>query len=460
MTARILVVDDEAALTHILGLVLRKRGYEVLVCGTGQCAVAAYQKAPVDVVLLDYALPDMTGTEVFERLRRLDPRVICIYMTAFGSIRSAVDAIKGGALDYFAKPFDNDELLAAVDRGVKLRRLSVEMQWREDRGSVLDGADGLVTASPAMRAVGEALGKIAEIDATVLIRGESGTGKEVIARAIHRRSVRAAGPFVAVNCGAIPSTLVESEFFGHERGAYTDAKESHAGKFEQASKGTLFLDEIGELPVAAQAKLLRVLQEREVTRLGGKRPIPVDVRILAATNVDLEAGIRRGTFRQDLYWRLNVLTVDLPPLRDRVEDLPALAEALLRRITASLHRRVDRICPDALSVLARHTWPGNVRELENVLTRAVAFGRDPEIQPHDLPEHLRTAAERPPAGPLADVVGQTTSQLERKLIVRSLAEHGGNRTATAASLGINRKTLFRKIREYAIEADDIDQDVP
>ena len=458
MMSRVLVVDDEAALTNILGVLLRKHGYDVTVCATGQSAVAAYERSPHDVVLLDYALPDLNGTDVFERLRRLDPRVVCIYMTAFGSIRSAVDAIKGGAVDYLAKPFDNDELLATVARAVKLRRLSAEGYARQG-GAINRGLDGLITVSAAMRAVAEALGRIVDIDATVIILGESGTGKEVVARAIHRRSARAAGPFVAVNCGAVPSALVESEFFGYERGAYTDAKESHAGKFEQASKGILFLDEIGELPLPAQAKLLRVLQEREVTRVGGKRPIPVDVRVLAATNIDLQAAVREGAFRQDLYWRLNIFTIELPPLRQRRDDLPALIGVLLRRISIAMRRQVEGVSADALAALERHTWPGNVRELENVLTRAVAFCQGTEIQVRDLPDHVRGTAEPSTAATLADVVSQTTTQLERDLILRHLADHGGNRTATAASLGINRKTLFRKMREYQIVTTSTGDDV-
>lgn len=458
--ASVLVVDDEAALANILSVLLRKHGYDVTVCATGRAAVAAYETSRYDVVLLDYALPDLTGTEVFERLRRLDPRVVCIYMTAFSSVRSAVDAIKGGAVDYLAKPFDNDEMLASIGRAAQMRRMAADIDAFQTQGAVRPGLGELVTTSAPMRALRETLVRIVDIDATVLILGESGTGKEVVARAIHQGSARAGGPFVAVNCGAVPSALVESEFFGYERGAFTDAKDSHAGKFEQASKGILFLDEIGELPLLAQAKLLRVLQEREVTRVGGKRPIRVDVRVLAATNIDLQAAIRQGTFRQDLYWRLNVFTIELPALRHRKEDLPALVDVLLRRIGAVLHRNVRGISADALAMLERHTWPGNIRELENVLTRALAFCQGAEIQPADLPEHLHISAEPEKAGTLADVITQTTTQLERELILRHLAEHGGNRTATAASLGINRKTLFRKMREYDISTGDSDEGVP
>lgn len=459
--ATILVVDDEPALTHILSVLLRKNGHEPIVCATGAAAIDTYPRVSADVVLLDYALPDIPGTRVFERLRKLDPNVMCIYMTAYGSIRSAVDAMKGGAVDYLAKPFDNSEVLLLINRAVEMRRLTREVDELRGELQIRYGFDDLVGISSPMRELFRQLSKVVNVDATVLILGESGTGKELVARSIHRQSSRASGPFVAVNCGAIPATLVESEFFGHERGAFTDAKDAHPGKFEQASKGVLFLDEIGELPISAQAKLLRVLQDHEVTRVGGKRPIRVDVRIVAATNVNLESAVQRGTFREDLYWRLNVLALKVPPLRERREDVSLLIDALLRGINTELHGKVQRLTPDALQCLQAHAWPGNVRELENVLRRAAVFCENHVITIGDLPVHVRSStvareADDDPEQSLSTAVNTATTRVERELIRSRLVEHGGNRTATAQSLGINRKTLFKKMKDYGISSDEED----
>jgi DNA-binding NtrC family response regulator len=461
--ARILLVEDETSLAHILSVLLRAQGHDVVSCGTGRGGIEEYRKGSVDVVLLDYALPDLTGAEVFRQLRDIDSRVVCIYMTAFGSIRSAVDAIRGGALDYLPKPFDNDELLVAITRAVEVRRLTREVEELRGELETRYGFDELISVSGGMREVLRRMAKIASVDATVLILGESGTGKELVARAIHRQSPRGKAPFVAVNCGAVPAHLVEAEFFGHERGAFTDAKETHQGKFEQAQGGVLFLDEIGELPVAAQAKLLRALQEREITRIGGRRVIRVDVRVVAATNIDLEAAVKRGAFREDLYWRLNVLPVRVPPLRDRREDIPLMVDTLLRRINVELTGKIRGISEAAMHLIMSYDWPGNVRELENALRRAAVFCESVQIEAEDLPLSLRqvdigTAQPSMDSQTLADVVQEFTARVERDVIRSRLAARGGNRSATAESLGINRKTLFRKMRELGIAEADEDEE--
>lgn len=327
---------------------------------------------------------------------------------------------------------------------------------RADQDGISSGFDNLVGCSPGIRDIARFILTVAQRDATVLITGESGTGKELVARSIHNRGRRRGRPFVAVNCSAIPSSLVESEFFGFERGAFTDAKEPYAGKFEQADKGTLFLDEIGDLPLDAQAKLLRVLQDHEVTRIGSRRPIRVDARILAATNKDLESAVRRGQFREDLFWRLNVLTVRLPPLRERPGDVELLLDAFSRRFSAELGKGDLRISPCARRLLLAHDWPGNVRELENTLHRAFLLCDGPVLSARDLPLPLRepidgasgASGDDPPT--LVDAVDTATRRIERTCIGRALVEHGGNRGATARALGINRKTLFRKMREYGL----------
>jgi DNA-binding NtrC family response regulator len=460
--ARILLVDDEPHLRHILAAVLSERGHHVQSAASGEEALTAIAQPPhPDVAVLDLTLPGATGLETFRALKLQVPALAGIFMTAYGSIRSAVDAIRAGGDDYLTKPFDNEELLLAIDRVLEMRRLAMEVQELRRELNDRYGFDEIIGISPQMREVFRIMSRVATTDATVLILGESGTGKELVARAIHRRCRRSAGPFVPVNCSAIPSALLESEFFGFERGAFTDAREAHQGKFEQADGGTLFLDEVGDLPVDAQAKLLRVLQDLTVTRLGGRRPIKVDVRIIAATNKDLEASVRAGRFREDLYWRLNVLSIKLPPLRDRADDLPLLIDALVQRLNQQLNLDVHSISAQARALLLAHDWPGNIRELENTLQRSLVLCEGHCLEARDLPPRLRgerTADQAPgesaEALTLTDAVRQATERVERVWIKAALVESGWSRTSTADRLGINRKTLFNKMKLYGLLAED------
>jgi DNA-binding NtrC family response regulator len=459
--ARVLLVDDERHIREILAAFLSEHGHQVDVAASGEEALEVAGRVHAEVGVLDVSLPGMNGIELFGHLRERLPAIVIIFMTAYGSIRSAVDAIRAGGDDYLAKPFDNDELLIAIDRALEVRRLSREVEELRTELNARYGFDNIVGISPGMRQVFRFMTRVADRDATVLILGESGTGKELVARSIHQRSNRRAGPFIAVNCSAIPSTLVESEFFGFEKGAFTDAKETHAGKFEQAHTGTLFLDEVGDLPLDAQAKLLRVLQDRDVTRIGARKPVKVDVRVLAATNKDLEVAVKRGQFREDLFWRLNVLSVKLPPLRDRPEDLPLLIDAFVQDLGKDMDLDVRAVSPEARRLLLAHDWPGNIRELENTLRRAMLLCEGTTLVARDLPPRIRGEASDDAAGTaeaghltLSEAVRRSIERIERTWIQSALAEHRGNRTAAAEALGINRKTLFNKLREYGMAPDD------
>ncbi len=459
--SRILIVDDEKQIRRIVSVLLAEKGFEVAEADSGETALALQHEFQPHVVLLDLSLPGMDGLETLKRMLERDPHIDCIIMTAYGTIRSAVQAMRLGAFDYLAKPFDNDELLMIIGRALHVRSLGAEVEALRSELEATYGFNEIVAISPKMREVFRIMSKVAAVDATVLISGESGTGKELVARAIHRRSSRAAGPFVAVNCSAIPHELIEAEFFGHEKGAFTDARAARAGKFELASGGTLFLDEIGDLALDAQAKLLRALQEREVTRVGGTRSTPVDTRVIAATNKDLERAIGKGEFREDLYWRINVVSIKLPPLRERTEDLPLLLDHLLERFRRELKLGVKAISPEARQLLSLYQWPGNVREVENTLCRAMVLCDGAVLTPSDLPPRIRGGSgagvgtdKEPDHRKLADAVKQTAERLEKMLIASRLAEHHGNRTATAESLGISRKTLFNKMREYNLAPDE------
>jgi DNA-binding NtrC family response regulator len=462
--AKILIVDDEPKIRRILTVVLRDRGHEVFDVGTGEEGVDSTRTFHPDVILLDLNLPGIDGLEVLRRLQGVEGGHSVIMMTAHGSISSAVEAMRRGAYDYLTKPFDNDEVLILIDRVMEVHQLSTEVA--ELRGELESryGFSEIIGISPPMQNVFRTMAKVARVNAGVLITGESGTGKELVARAVHRRSERSRGPFIAVNCSAIPATLVESEFFGHERGAFTDARDARAGSFEQAHGGTLFLDEIGDLALEAQAKLLRALQERTITRVGGRGAKEVDVRVIAATNKDLEAEVKAGAFREDLYWRLNIVPVHLPPLRERSEDLPLLFDHFLNRFNRELGLNVKGIAPEARSLLMDYHWSGNVREMENTLCRAMILCEGEILQVEDLPARvtgsLAEAAPDLPSDlhdlPLAEAVQQATERLEKVMILARLAEHRGSRTATAESLGVSRKTLFNKMRSYGLGDEDLE----
>ena len=462
---RILIVDDEQQIRRILSVMLTEHGFEVAEAESGEQALAIRQAFHPNIVLLDVNLPGMDGLATLRALLEEDKKLDCIMITAYGTIRSAVEAMRAGAFDYLMKPFDNDELLLILNRALELRRLSREVEELRDELATRYGFNEIVGISSKLQAVFRKMVKVAPVDATVLIEGESGTGKELVGRAIHRRSLRARGPFVALNCGAIPQSLFEAEFFGYERGAFTDARHSYAGRFEQANGGTLFLDEVGELPLEAQVKLLRVLQEREVTPLGSRRVIKVDVRVIAATNIDLNAAVESGRFREDLYWRLNVVKLVLPSLRERREDIPLIVDMLLGRFNKELGLAVKSIDPATRQLLEIYDWPGNVRELENAVCSAMIMCEGGTITANDLPPRIRGEVDDVMLGadassalgvsditkmPLADAVKEATERLEKRMILSRLADHHGNRTATAESLGISRKSLFNKMQQYGL----------
>jgi nitrogen regulation protein NR(I) len=458
----ILIVDDERPIRRILSMLLQERQHRVTEVGSGEEALAAFPNARPDLVLLDLKLPGMDGLDTLKRLRAFDPRLDVVMMTAHGTISSAVEAMRRGAFDYIAKPFDNDELLMVVDRALEMRRLSSEVEALREELSARYGFSEIVGISRELQDVFRMMAKVVRVDVTVLITGESGTGKELVARAIHRRSARAQGPFVAVNCSAIPATLVESEFFGHEKGAFTDARESRPGRFEQADGGTLFLDEVGDLALDAQAKLLRALQERQIHRVGARAPRAVDVRVVAATNKDLEKESREARFREDLYWRLNVVHVRLPALRERRSDLPVLIDYFMDRFNRELGLSVSAIAPEARQLLHDYDWPGNVRELENTVCRAMILCEGDALTAADLPGRVRgVPRDGAPAVvsdltrlTLGEAVAEATERLEKMMILARLAEHRGSRSATAESLGVSRKTLFNKMRQYGLTGDE------
>ncbi|MCE1236024.1 MAG: sigma 54-interacting transcriptional regulator [Hyphomicrobiales bacterium] len=455
-----LVCDDDEAIRHMLSAVLEKEGLQVVVAHDGLEGVERFRREGADVVLMDIRMPKMTGLEAMKAIIEADRSASVILMTAFAEIATAVQAIKDGAFDYVLKPFDLDEIRVLVRRALDIRAMRADIASLRRELSERWGAEGILTDNPQMIALRQTIAKVARSQATVLIQGESGTGKELVAAALHYGSPRAGGPFVKVNCAAIPETLLESEFFGYEKGAFTGAAARRRGRFEMAEHGTLFLDEIGEITPALQVKLLRALQEREFERVGGSTPVRVDVRVVAATNRDLEAMVRAGTFRQDLYFRLAVVGLRTIPLRERPEDVPLLALHFLDRFAATDGVDVRGFDPAALRCLAAHDWPGNVRELANAVERAVVMSTSNQIMPEDLPETVRcrdgaTELDEIPREavdaeggdrPLREVVGA----FEADVIRHALARNQGNRARTAARLGISRRALLYKLQEYGI----------
>ncbi|MEM1180124.1 MAG: sigma-54 dependent transcriptional regulator [Acidobacteriota bacterium] len=467
MTVRetILTVDDEPTILIALRRLLEGCGYRVLQAGSGEEALEILADAEPDLIITDLTLEPMSGLDLLHHIRSRaensggePPPVIMV--TAYGSERSAVEAMKAGAVDYLPKPFDNDELALVVRRVLEERRLRRELERLREEVDGRHGFHRLVGRSPAMRKVFERIEKVADTDLTVLVRGPSGTGKELVANAIHFKSGRRRGPLVQVNCAAFSQELVESELFGHEQGAFTGAHRQRRGKFETADGGTLFLDEIGDMSLGTQAKVLRVLQEKRFERVGGSRTLEVDVRVVAATNQDLEALIERGAFRRDLYYRLNVVTVELPSLLERPEDLTLLIDHFLDKASRRLGRARPSLDGAATQALARHGWPGNVRELEHAIEHAVALCSDGRITPDDLPGPVAGAASD--AGPLADVTSldfkaakqQVVDAFERRFLSDALRRHGGNITRAAEELGMYRQHLQLKISKLGLDADD------
>jgi DNA-binding NtrC family response regulator len=446
--AHLLVVDDEPAARSTLALLLRKRGHHVTEADGVATATKRLAEEVFDLVITDLRMPDGDGLDVLRAANGHIPAPEVILLTAYAEWKSAKDAIRLGALDYFEKGQEPDELNHRIDKAMADRALRRENENLRAQLRERYGLHGLIAQSPAMHAVLDLVERVAPTDATLLIQGESGTGKEVIAKAVHHASARASRPFVAVNCGAVPETLLESELFGYMRGAFTGAAVSKLGLFEEADGGTLFLDEIAEMPAALQVKLLRVLQSGEVRRLGATQATTIAVRVIAATNGDLAALISEGKFREDLFYRLNVIQVMLPPLRDRREDLPALAEHFLARSAGKLGRTL-RLSPGALERLLRYPWPGNVRELENAIERAAILARSEILGPDDLPPHVAAGLQ---LGPSPALPRQTTlAEAERAHILQTLERFGRNHSGAAEALGIGRTTLWRKLKEYGID---------
>jgi len=449
---RILVVDDEFSVRDSLQGWFRKDGYLVTACGNGAEALRALEAERFDVALLDIKMPGMDGIELQERIHRSTPETVVIMITAFASVETAVTALKQGALDYVTKPIDPDELSHLVRRAIEQSRLKAEnIALKETIDHHLAPTDTLVGESLGMREVMRLVQQVGPTDATVLIRGESGTGKELVARAIHAHSPRRYLPLVPVNCGALPENLLESELFGHEKGAFTGAQYRRKGKLEMASGGTLFLDEIGTIGMKTQIDLLRVLETKEFTRIGGSQAVHVDFRVVAATNEDLEAAVTAGTFRQDLYYRLNVFGLRLPPLRERRTDIPALARHFLRKLGQQMDKRYDDFAPDAMDRLMAHEWPGNVRELSNAVERALVVGRPPVVRAEDLgfigPARMTAAPGGGELGAALEVL-DSLEDMERAHIGRILGRCGWNIKAAAETLGIDRSTLYAKIAKY------------
>jgi two-component system NtrC family response regulator len=446
---RVLVVDDEPAQRELVSGYLRRQGFEVTTAPDGTAALERFRAEPVDAILTDQKMPGLSGLALLEAARAIDPEVAVILMTAYGTIEHAVSAMKSGATDYLTKPLNLEELRHRLGRAREHRALREENRQLRAALQARHRIEGIVGESGAMQEVLSLVHRVAASDATVLIRGESGTGKELIAKAIHHASGRAAGPLVRVNCAALPETLLESELFGHEKGAFTGATAMRQGRFEAAQGGSLFLDEIGDLPLHLQVKLLRVLQEREIERLGSSRSIAVDVRLLAATHRDLEAAVRAHTFREDLYYRINVVTVTIPPLRDRRSDIPVLLEHFLARFARDNDKTIRGFTAEAREALLRYDYPGNVRELENLVERGVVLTRDDVIGLGDLPLVVREPA---PAIDDTSTLPAATEGLERRLIREALAAASGVQTRAADALGISERALRYKLRKYGLSS--------
>ena len=444
----ILIVDDEPSLRLTLAMLLRAEGWTVREAAGVSPAVALLEQEPFDVVITDLRMEGEGGIDVLKTAKRVNVRTEVILLTAFGSVGSAVEAMKLGAFDYLAKPFEPDELVLVVRKALERGALIREVERLRHTLAAELGVTKVVAKGPAMMAVFDLVRRIAPSDATVLVQGESGTGKELIARMIHARSLRALQPFVPVDCGTLPEPLLESELFGHVRGAFTGAVTAKKGLIEEAHGGTVFLDEIDVLPASTQVKLHRVLQELTIRRVGSTTPITVDIRVIAATNQVLPELIRRQAFRPDLFYRLNGIVVEVPPLRQRVEDIIPLAMHFCRTFAERLGRPVTRLAPVTVDLLLRHAWPGNVRELEKAIERAVVLARSEVIEPDDLPPALH--GDRAEPFPRPD--GRTLADVEKAHILAVLYERGWNQVQAAEALGISRTTLWRKLREYGLQS--------
>jgi two-component system response regulator HydG len=448
--ARILVVDDEESHRIMLRAVLQEEGYQVAEAADGPDAIRAVEQEPFDLILLDIRMTTMDGIETLTEIRKVSPFVPVLMMTAYASVKTAVEALKAGAFEYLTKPLDIEELKILMEKALEHYHLREEnLALRERLGDRFDFSK-IIGKSEKMKELFDLLAQVAPTDATVLILGESGTGKELVANAIHHNSPRATQPFIKVACAALPETLLESELFGHEKGAFTGAIARKEGRFQLAHRGAILLDEVGEMSATTQAKILRVLQEKEFEPLGSTRVVKVDVRVIAATNKDLEKEIREGRFREDLFYRLNVVPVSLPPLRERKEDIPALASHFLSIYREKNKKELREISGKALDLLVRYDWPGNIRELENCIERAVVIARGEIIAPADLPPQIQALSSEKEDSEVRFPSGISLQEVEKALILRTLEDTGGNRSRAAEILGINRRTLQMKLKEYGM----------
>jgi DNA-binding NtrC family response regulator len=448
----ILLVEDEASQREMLREFLAQEGYQVATAASGEEALGLLRQQAFDLLLVDFKMPGMTGAELLQQAKKLDPEIDAVMMTAYGSIDSAVAALKAGAQDYLTKPIDLEELLLLIRRLGEHRTLIRENEvLRQELQARQVDTTAIIYQSQKMAALLNLAARVADSEATVLIQGETGTGKELLARLIHQLSARAAAPLLAVNCAAIPETLLESELFGYERGAFTGAVQRRLGRVEQAHGGTLFLDEVSEIPLAVQVKLLRFLQEREFQRLGGERTLKADVRIISATNRELEALIKEGKFREDLYYRLNVVNLRLPPLRDRREDIPLLIQHFLNKFVQANRRAITGLSREAMDALIKYDYPGNVRELENIIERAVVISRGPVITCEDLP--FGSTAGQPGQGkPLEPTnLAAAVENLERSLIQAALVQTQHNQSQAARLLGLSERMLRYKLKKYRLK---------
>ncbi|MBU0479299.1 sigma-54 dependent transcriptional regulator [bacterium] len=453
----ILIVDDEKDLRFNLSNILKDEGYNAIAVGDGRKALNAVKKNSPNLVLLDMKLPGMDGMKILEKMRLIDKDLIIIMLTAYGNLNGAVKAMKLGAFDYLAKPFDNEELILVIKRALRTQYLTKEVETLKKRFGEKVTAEELMGESPQIKQVLKQIKIIAPTNMTVILQGESGTGKELIAQMIHQESPRKNGHFVAIDCGAIPDTLAESELFGHEKGAFTGADAQKEGRFEEANGGTLFLDEITNLSSTTQRKLLRVIQERRLQHIGGKRSIKVDVRIIVATNINLSGAVRRGKFREDLFHRLNEFHISLPPLRERKDDIPYLAMRFLKEGNQELDKKIERFSSDVMKLLLDYPWPGNVRELKNVVRKAVLLCDSNHIKPEHFPLDNIASTKKPEfqqdldnGVSLKEITKKATRQIEKEAIEQALAKAGGNKTKTAKILKIDRMTLYSKMKEHGL----------
>lgn len=456
MAARILVIDDEESMCNFMEIMLSKQGFDVDSTTSGPEGIELVKNQNFDLVIADLNMPQMSGIEVLRKTRSFKSDQEFIVMTAFASVDTAIEAMKEGAADYITKPFKVDEIMLVINKSISRRKLIEENTTLKKQLQGDNSFENFIGRSEAMTKVKKLAERVAGSDSTVLIRGESGTGKDLVARAIHSLSPRCSGPFVSINCAALPETLLETELFGHMKGAFTGAIKDKEGLFKVASGGSFFLDEVGNTSLAIQVKLLKVLEEKKITPVGSTKPIDVDIRLIAATNADLEEDVRLGRFRADLFYRLNVIPIDIPPLRDRMEDLPLLVDFFICKFCEKANIPTKNITDPALEVLRGHTWLGNVRELENVIERAILLNRTQTLEPADFPERLSVTSDVSIVQE-ADPLTPTLESIEKAYIHFVMSQTDGKKSEAARILGIDTSTLYRKIQRYDLKSDEKDK---